>query len=124
MNHSFLTENAKAYLFLVMAIAVFTVLPADAQAKISDLVSNVGDEAPVMTEAVIKLFAFVGLIFIIMGIVGFMTRHKTQVPAGVCIGMLVGGILLLGIIDLSTEGLDTIFGSTSNSGLDQITGSN
>ena len=122
MQPVYFSKQTKAYLAFVMAVAVFTLLPVEAQAKISDLFTNVGNEAPLLTTQIVKILALIGLICVVIGIVGFMTRHKSQVPAGVSASFFIGGIILLGIIQFTTEGIDTLFNSTTNSGLSQITG--
>ena len=44
------------------------------------------------------------------GIIMFMTRHKTQTPMGVIIGLILGGILLLSIMTFASSGSSTVFG--------------
>ena len=124
MKTQSISNNAKVYLAFMVSVAACTCFPMEAHAALGDLVKNMLKDVPAFTDGAVKFAALVGLVAIMMGIIGLMTRHKSQVPVGICVGMIIGGIALLGIVQLSTEGLASVFGSnTANSGLKQITGS-
>ena len=49
------------------------------------------------------------------GIIGFIFRHKTNMPMGVILGMILGGILLLSIMAVASSGSASTFGSDQTS---------
>ncbi len=120
MKKTLLSKNTIMYLGFILFCIFLTSIPVEVQAKLSEMGSNVSAEIPEFTQLAINLAALGGFVSFILGIAGFMTRHKTNIPAGVCGGMCLFGILLIGIVQLTSEGVDSLYGNKNANGLTKI----
>lgn len=115
-----ISNNAAIYLALILPALFIMGLPIEVQAKLSDIVKNVGSETTAMAPEFVKFFGLGGFVCIGIAIVGFMTRKQNQIPMGVHAGFLGGGIVLLAIVQFAGGGLESVFGNSNNSGLQAL----
>lgn len=92
--------------------AILTFIPevASAAQGIGQLGQNLGNNVTGLAYFLKMLAWLIGFGALMGGIIMFMTRHKTQTPMGVILGMIVGGILLLSIMTFASSGSSTVFG--------------
>ncbi len=91
---------------------ILTFMPevASATQGLGQIGQNLGNNVTGIAYFLKMLAWLVGFGALMGGIIMFMTRHKTQTPMGVIIGMILGGILLLSIMTFASSGSSTVFG--------------
>ncbi len=115
-------KNNQIFLSFVLLCLAVTALPCEVQAKVSDMGANIDSEVPLWFGTVKNVVAFVGFCLFIGGIIALATRKQTNVPTGVCAGMIVFGALAMGSYPVANHLIESLLGTT-DSGLTDIAGS-
>ncbi len=72
---------------------------------------NIGSQSAGMSTGVKQIAFFVGLLFVVVGLIIFANLKKTNTQASVPITMIVVGVCLLALTTIISTGSETIFGS-------------
>jgi hypothetical protein len=102
---------------LMMATPLVAMAVDVADGSAGDIAKNLGDQASVATTAAVLVAALIGIVFLIMGGMGFKkyADNPQQTPLSKPMIFLAAGALLFGLSATSDTMQTTIFGDTSGS---------
>lgn len=113
----------KIGLMVLVAVALINVCqvsPVHAEGGFAAIGERVGTQTEGVATGVKKIGFLVGIAFTLLGVVGFTTMKKTNIPASVPSIAVLVGIVLLSIFAFISAGSETLFGNDAATGIEEL----
>ena len=119
----FKKKNARllfAVLLTFMNLVMLHPSPTIADGGFGGIGENISSNTEGMSQGAKNLGFFAGFVCVIIGVIGFATMKKTQVTPFVPAAFILVGVVLLSVFAFITAGSETLFGSDSATGVQEL----